>query len=556
MAYESVLDREMFRPKSRGVEELREPEDNGDVKLRREQADAMIEAAKQKFDPANFQTLTEQERPQVFRPVAVNMPAQQQTATTAQRMQQMGMRPIGMAEGGDPADKVEPTIESPGIFERFSRWMYPDGPQTMAVGPNAKYSLPDVGLRIGKKDQPAITSEFKTNYVRPEFMAEPLSEEERAALEELKNRYGPEVAQKIFEEQQSRYTKGGSRLTRGIRDLIDSPPSKAEIEKTIETLRTQEEEKPRSDVEQRMYERKLADIEDTRRAVEKAKEENPLPGLLESSSAEDVARAKTQQDAAVRKAITEHGGSVPNSPDYQGGPLSGAPVSSGFGLASLPSVKSADDKVAAARAEGTLSGSGGTATDVPKTTQSSPETEKAGGPDKDHPTSLYDIKRDREEAFNMALMQAGLAMMAGKSSNALTNIGEGGVYGLKAYSDAMKSAREGALVEQKIRDYERSLTRQENYDIARMKALEASAKATSQGIAAKASQLALNKLKLEMDSDASLKFDASKRDNRYKILLNEELRNLQIDYNAGLIGGDSGLEKVQPSNTMSKMFPE
>lgn len=555
MAYESVLDREMFRPRSRGVEDLREPEDNGDVRLRREQADAMIEVAKQKFDPANFQTLTEQERPQVFRPVAVNMPAQQQTANTAMRMQQMaaqGVRPVGMAEGGDPADKIKPTIESPGIFERISRFLYPNGPQTMAVGSRAKYSLPDVGLRIGREDQPGIVGEFKTNYVRPEFMAEQLSDEERAALEELKNRYGPEAAQQIFEEQQKRYTEGGSRFSRGIKELLgDNPPSKSEIEQTINTLKEQEETAPRPDVEQRMYERKLADIEEQRRAARRAREENPVPGVFESSTPAEVARAQARQEAAVRKAVAGVGGSVPTRTDFQGGPLSGAAVTSGMGLISLPAAQSAEDKVAASRAKGALQYDA----KAPETALP-PAAPKPDAPDKDYPTSLYDIKRDREDAFNMALMQAGLAMMAGKSSNALTNIGEGGVYGLKAYSDAMKSSRENALVERKIKAYEDSLKRQEEYDAARMNALTAKATATSQGLAAKAAQLAADRLKAETDTDPGLKMDQSKRDNRYRVLYQQALKDFQLDYNAGLIGGDSGLEKVQPSNTMSKMFPE
>ena len=127
MAYDSVLDREMFRPKSRGVVSLDDTNESEDLRSRREKAMAMIDAAKEKFDPKNFQTLTEQDRPGVFRPVAVNMPAQQPTADTAMRMQQMaaqGVRPVGMAEGGiayhfyrggDSRDgTLEPTIESPG----------------------------------------------------------------------------------------------------------------------------------------------------------------------------------------------------------------------------------------------------------------------------------------------------------------------------------------------------------------------------------------------------------------------------------------------------------
>jgi hypothetical protein len=445
MAYDPVLDREMFRPKSKskGVEDLRESEDPA-VVARREQALAMMAAAKEKFDPANYQTLKEQDRPGVFRPVAVNMPAQQQTADTAMRMQQManmGMRPIGMAEGGDPADKIKPTIESPGVFERISRFMYPDGPQTMAVGPKAKYSLPDVGLRIGREDQPAIVDEFQTNYVRPEFMAEPLSDEERAALEELKNRYGPEAAQKIFDEQQARYTDGGSRLTRGIRDLLDNPPSKSEIEQTIKTLKEQEETAPRPDVEQRMYERRLADIEEQRRAARRAREENPVPGVFESSTREEVARAQAQQEAAVRKAVADVGGSVPTRSEYQGGPLSGAATTSGMGLTSLPATQSAEDKVAASRVEGNLQYGAKAPT---------PAVTRAASSERDYSTSMTDIKRDREDAFNMALMQAGLAMMAGKSSNALANIGEGGIAGLQAYASQLGQARARDIEDRKL----------------------------------------------------------------------------------------------------------
>jgi len=114
MAYDPVLDREMVRPKSKGLDSLRESDDP-EVRARREQALAMMEAAKQKFDPANYQTLSEQNRPGVFRPVAVNMPAQQQTADTAMRMQQMasqGVRPVAMANGGS-LDISGPTMMVP-----------------------------------------------------------------------------------------------------------------------------------------------------------------------------------------------------------------------------------------------------------------------------------------------------------------------------------------------------------------------------------------------------------------------------------------------------------
>lgn len=464
MAYDSVLDREMFRPKSRGVVSLDDTNESEDLRSRREKAMAMIDAAKEKFDPKNFQTLTEQDRPGVFRPVAVNMPAQQPTANTAMRMQQMaaqGVRPVGMAEGGDPADKIEPTIESPGFFERISRFMYPEGPQTMAVGPRSKYTLPDVGLRIGREDQAGIVGEYKNNYVRPQFMAEPLSEEERAALRELRDRYGPDAAEKIFEEQQKRYTEGGSRFTRGIKDLLgDQPPSKTEIEQTIKALKEEDETKPRADVEQRMYERKLADIEVQREAARRAREANPLPGLFESSTARDVEQARARQEAAVRQAVSGVGGTVPTRSEYQGGPLGGASISSGLGSLSLPAAASAS--AAEAEKKSRYEGGGGGNAAPTQTKKDMPLKD-----DKKYPTSMPDIKRDREDAFNMALMMAGLGMMSGKSSNALANIGEGGIMGLKAYADQLNQNRARALENRKM-------NMMENYYDSREKALAAS----------------------------------------------------------------------------------
>jgi hypothetical protein len=49
----------------------------------------------------------------------------------------------------------------------------------------------------------------------------------------------------------------------------------------------------------------------------------------------------------------------------------------------------------------------------------------------------------RREAVNTGLMQAGLAMMASQSPNALANIGQGGLRGLEAYTQEMRQGRQG-----------------------------------------------------------------------------------------------------------------
>jgi hypothetical protein len=60
--------------------------------------------------------------------------------------------------------------------------------------------------------------------------------------------------------------------------------------------------------------------------------------------------------------------------------------------------------------------------------------------------TLEGIKADRaaqrQDNLNLALIQAGLAIAGGKSSNALTNIGEGGVTGVQAFSKGEQEARQ------------------------------------------------------------------------------------------------------------------
>jgi len=59
--------------------------------------------------------------------------------------------------------------------------------------------------------------------------------------------------------------------------------------------------------------------------------------------------------------------------------------------------------------------------------------------------TMEDIKarrnQERQDNFNLALMQAGLAIAGGKSSNALTNIGEGGVSGVQAFTKGEQESR-------------------------------------------------------------------------------------------------------------------
>lgn len=100
-----VLERNMFRkPEAQapadGVVSLVKGE--SDYDRRRRMAAEMLAAAKERQNPENFKTLSEQSRPGVFRPVATGQPQAPQPNTQQQmaQMQAMGFRPVGMADGG------------------------------------------------------------------------------------------------------------------------------------------------------------------------------------------------------------------------------------------------------------------------------------------------------------------------------------------------------------------------------------------------------------------------------------------------------------------------
>ena len=59
---------------------------------------------------------------------------------------------------------------------------------------------------------------------------------------------------------------------------------------------------------------------------------------------------------------------------------------------------------------------------------------------------------DKKDAFNMALMKAGLGMMAGTSRYAFENIGKGAMGGLEDYSAAMKDLKKAGLERDKMRN--------------------------------------------------------------------------------------------------------
>lgn len=467
MAYDPVLERDMFRPKSRGVvslDDTNEAEVSDDLKARRERAQAMVDAAKEKFDPKNFQTLTEQERPGVFRPVAVNMPAPQQTVSTTQRMQQMaaqGVPPVGMADGGevsnfmDAPDTISPTISpdstSVGAIQAL-------GSRIRSIN-SMPGSSSNLNVPVAETPEP-VTGVYDSGVNRDD----PKTWTDEDILKLAREDYEAEL--RGFKESTAKTPLG-----RGIQSLnpIRRTP---DIQRNIERLKDIRDKTIAIGSDRRQK------SEDEMKRVGEVARQSPGPSPLEEISAEDAARKEQRSREAVEFAMT---------PEAAGQETFGGPTTRGGGIKEIPSSGSSDnnlgipapekaagitglvaDAVSPSRrmsgaedaasivnlpsrrmsgAEDAASIIGGTNKPTPlanpaKGGASNPELPELGNAG---PTDMNEIKaqraRDREENFNLALMQAGLGIMAGKSSNPFANIGEGAQTGLRSYTEGEQASR-------------------------------------------------------------------------------------------------------------------
>ena len=390
------------------------------------------------------------------------------------QMQAAGVRPVGMADGG--------------IVRRG-----------FAYG------------GINNAARPAIdppTPMFGEGRLRPSV--QPIdSDEEKAALALMESGYTPEIAEELFTEQEKKYNAPTSEFTRFLRRILgNKPPNKSEMINVMEDVKDSTED-PYS-----FNQSKDLKISD---AVKKARQDNPVPSFFSESTPKEVAQAEARQAAAMKEAGANLGGSVSNSPVYMGGPLAGADVNSG--ILKIPIANSAPKPVVEGKP-------------IVETPKEDPAEDRKL-------TALEAIKAEREaqknQNFNMALMQAGLAMMAGKSPNALQNIAEGGISGLAAYTGLEKSDRETALSERKLGAYEDSLRRNEDYNTARALALSDKAKKDMQAIAIRAEELAGKELADAVKNDTEGKLASQdQRENWYLARVRALKRNLGIDLGTGV----------------------
>ena len=461
MAYDSVLERSMFQPKdkspkAKGIAAISEGDtaDKGDLELRRQKAAEMLAQAKQEQDPANFQTLAENERPMVFRPTAVNLPPPQQQPPVAQQMAQMqaaGMRPVGMAHGGlaSFAKGGFNNVNLGGGIEGGGDTDLADGPLSSDLLSDqekldAQRKLSDVqgigSLKETTKEAPmrsTVKDETKTS--APEDM--PSYRDSWIANEKAKDQAKWQAAQEKLGVGKGGYTspldwmRFGPRSDAQLQEEFyqkDRAEKSAGMstEKAVENIQGitaagREAAGTSLEVPDALKRDQNARVPGTRQDIPtgietisppKAAEETPAAPELRSATGTpqaslDAAEAATPVTSATGTPQASLD-ALNAKPQVVGG-VPGAAVSG----ATTPVTQA-----------GTVGGIPGAAaaTGTPEPAKYSPST------------TMAEIKADREKArqdnINMSLIEAGLQMAAGKSSNALTNIGEGGAAGIRAFA--------------------------------------------------------------------------------------------------------------------------
>lgn len=385
MAYDPVFDRQMFQPKapkSKGIVALADDSgETSDLDLRRQKAMEMLAQARYEQDPANFQTLSDRERPMVFRPTAVNLPQQPQQLPVQQQMAQMqaaGLHPVGMAHGGI-AHFVEGGLNT-----------------------------------ISPTTAPAGEDSSKNNSISMKPPAT-WSDEDIDSL-----------AHDIYNSNLGSYESSTAKsdIGRGIQSL-NPFRSKPDLNLIIQDLKTKRDIATRYREENAGH-AALLEAEDKRF---KAVEDNPVPSIFSSTAPGQSAKAQDAQTAALSE--------IDNAEAERIKKAGGTGIGQGM-----------------AQTEG---GSGNYMSRVPatplvgiKTVEPVVSPPNKDAPDKDHPTNLKDIKNEKADNFNLALIRAGLGMAAGKSSNPLTNIAEGGIQGIEQYATQAGRDRAANLEQQKL----------------------------------------------------------------------------------------------------------
>lgn len=477
MAQDPVLQREMFNTRGRSARGsgITSMVDDGSSGMTREErlqiAKAMLAEAQMKQNPEYyFNTLAQGDRPAMTRPVASSAPppAMQQMPAAQQmaQMQAAGVRPVGMADGGEVRK---------GFFD--------GGLNTVSD----RLTLPPLEPTLRS---PEASSIVDTSTALTSMSDDDIRELAAANARKLKGNVGrTEFSRKIQD-----LTSGNIPIS--ANDISGIP------ENELADIIQRDLQKTKGQQATRIKE------EENAAEIKSLKAKTGLGSLFEELTPEDYAARQRKVEEAQAAAST--------------------------GIAALPSAAQT---------------AGGSGDYMAKLTARSRATSPDNAPPAEDRklTALEGIKAEREaqknQNFNMALMQAGLAMMGGKSSNALQNIAEGGISGLAAYTGLEKSDRETALAERKLGAYEDSLRRSEDYNIARAEALREKSVTARQNIAVRALGLAQKQLEQEIASDPTLGMDKSKRENRLLQITDQFMRDLSLDQQFGGGSAEDTLER-------------
>jgi hypothetical protein len=416
MAYEdSVLDREMFRSKSRdvsgsGITSLPDDPAEEAASARKAEASRLFDEARVKHDPSNFQTLRDQDKPGAFRPVqaaAAQMPQQNVQQQIAQ-MQAMGMRPVGMAHGG--------------YIQNFAEGSGQNGVQPTVSPTGSTADTAQLEPSSPEDKDPALWTD-----------------EDIASIASERISSNPSL-RKAHEEYPAKTPLG-----RGIQSL--NPFSNDPLQSIIKDL-TVERAYRRADKGKQEYSESLLNNPEREatglESIVKAQKENPIPSPFSEVSAGEYEAAKEKQ----RKAVEETDISAPKAQNISSvDDYLSKVTGTGAPTPSVSAPQKAGIETLAPQATESMTG---TAKDyvgsAPAAEEAAPTPPPNNNFTKDYSTDIEGIKADRaaqrQENINLSLIQAGLAMAGGTSPNALANIAQGGISGLGAYASAEKQNRE------------------------------------------------------------------------------------------------------------------
>jgi hypothetical protein len=570
--------------------------------------------ARAKAQHSIYQALEDRDRPAVTRPTATGAPPQPAPApNTAQQMQQMGMR-MPFVEGGSAnklAGPMAPVINVNGIrnsIEKPLSSLTPEEIDNIARTEARRIKSGEASTQAGRFMQgifdpystttKKMTEDQLTEAIKQQIAAETKASQEDPTISNQSTKQGTplitsrETAEKLSDLESQRpgiFTPGtdeelaqkNNDINQGIAALVNpsdvpAPPSLNPGQKAMDQQASSQ-----------------ADI--ARNASSSTPYDNGGGiGAMFKTGAEP---AGPYDNGGGEGASFNVGKSGTSGPYDNGGGIGAAFDKNVSAAQSAPSYNTVRPEKVDVSNAGSLFN-----TPIKTTEQSAPA--KAPEPQSTYQTDLEKIKAERQQQrsdnFNMALMQAGLAMAAGTNPNALVNIGAGGVAGLNAfrenevadrknYNEQLQALRQGDQFSRELaqradlaRMTEQGLNTRQGLTLEQQKA-EAAQRATESArnynlsvdkqaldarIADISAQVQQGKLNVEQGNQQIEREKVqNQKDYQEKVLLAEQFKIPDSTKSAAILGGwdprlgktptpqqiISGTNKMDPSSEMATL---